>query len=172
MTSTPKTANGSHALWIKTADEILGTSPREYLLDLCCGGCAVTRHLGFEFHRGIDLIDNPERPSNVVFSKLDALEYLLTVTRRLGFDLAVISDGLEHLPDEKATRLLDEMVRVARRSIIFVPDDSLVTPASHDHHVHKSHWPASKWAQLGYNYREFPTWHAHAGAVFAWRDAP
>lgn len=165
-------ANGSHALWLEVVNRIIGEGPRASLLDLCCGGCAVTRHLNFGYKVGVDVEDHPERPTGMTFVKEDVWRYLDGAWDLRGsFDVSIISDGLEHFTKSKGMIVRCAMRRVSNLSIIFVPtgDEVLVTPDSLDPHSHKSSWTAEELKKMGYTVEEFPEWHGEGrGALFAW----
>ena len=164
--------HGSHALWLEVVNRIIGDGPRDTLLDVCCGGCAVTRHLAFATKAGVDVWDHPERPTDVLFHKQDAWAFLNDRWDDRGqFDVAIISDGLEHFNKSQGMLVRCAMRRIANLSIIFVPtgDEVLVTPESTDPHSHKSSWTAASFRDMGYTVEEYPSWHGEGrGALFTW----
>ena len=165
--------HGSHALWLEVVNRIIGNSPRHEMIDLCCGGCAVTRHLRFDNKYDVDTWDHPERPAEDNFINIDAREYICTGDWTVPVDVVIISDGLEHFTPFDACNILSGMDRAAKLSIVFVPtNDTEITPLSTDPHAHKSAWTATSFRDMGYEVEEYPDWHAPTlvlGALFAWK---
>lgn len=165
---------GSQTLWGEIVRRILADSPRETLLDVCCGERSATKHLDFKKVVACDVVDWPRRPVLGEFYHEDALSFLRRLAPREQFDLAICSDGLEHFPLSKGREVLTEMERVARLALVFVPTgDPNISPESQDPHTHKASWADSDFKELGWETLEFPNWHPTLGwgAMFAWKKS-
>lgn len=158
-----------HDLYLTKLREIIGPTEDLYFIDLCCGECTHTRELQFKEHHGVDLINWPNRPQHIklfqhdVTTKNPPLRY---------YDVALCSDGLEHLSREAGLQLLKKMERWARLPIIFTPMGRyLVDETATDPHTHKSGWTADEFRMMGWKAEEFPFWHPtlNLGAFFAWK---
>ena len=92
---------------------------------------------------GIDAIKHPEIPEKWEpdFVSGYAERILPWFSDSMRFDLAIISDGLEHIEATSALNVLAHMTRLSAMSIVFVPtNDGPPTPLSTDPHAHKSTW--------------------------------
>lgn len=168
--------HGSHSLWLSVVNGIIGAAPRNWLLDLCCGGTAITRHLDFKRKVGVDVEDHPERDAEFDFTQQETLEFLLRQVDppvSLLYDVAIISDGIEHFTLHDAKDVLLGMEAISNLVIVFVPTNDIeITPDSTDPHAHKSAWWPELFQALGYETNHFPDWHAEKlelGACFAWK---
>lgn len=162
---------GSHELYIQTIREIVGEIEGKSLLDLCCGEMAVTQKMPFDWKRSlaVDVIDAPERPRICDFLLADARSF---VPEQI-YDVAICSDGIEHLSFTEGVRLLTMMHKYAKVAIVFTPtgDKNLDSERSTNPHSHKSSWSPMEFEVLDWNTHYFPDWHPTIclGAVFAWR---
>lgn len=163
---------GSLELWVETVKRLVGRPTKELsLLDLCCGEMTGTRLLDFHSTLGVDVKDWPQRWNGARFTKSDVLNKLAELPASL-FDVALCSDGIEHLPDGDGLHLITQMERVAQLAIIFTPLGPYLTgqgdPNSPD--SHKSAWMPSDFQDLGWKTLAFPNWHMGlgVGAFFAW----
>lgn len=158
-----------HDKYLAKLREIIGPTEDLYFLDLCCGECTHTRELKFATHYGVDLIDWPKRPSRIGFEQLDVTKW---PGPKMFHDVALCSDGIEHMTKRDGLRLLLNMLRWARLPIIFTPMGRyLVDERATDPHTHKSGWTADEFRAMGWKAEEFPFWHPtlNLGAFFAWK---
>jgi hypothetical protein len=165
---------GSLELYLSVIREILGGKTEDKsLLDICCGEMSNTRHLKFRESTHIDVHDWPNRPKEFNFVQGDALELLRTVGDKQ-FDVALCSDGIEHLSYDDGEELLGQMERVARLAIIFTPiGPYLMYPDATDPDSHKSAWYPEDMIRYGWQTRAFPMWHPTLGigAFFAFKHS-
>lgn len=160
---------GDGDLHLKVLRLLIGDETEKSLIDLNCGEMTSTRHLKFRESVHVDVIDEDLRPDNVHFFLGSSLGDGEVFERK--YDVAIISDGIEHFTKSDGLRLADRMTKLAKLSIIFTPlGQYLVFPESTDPHVHKSGWlPADlpDWETL-----VFPNWHLTLGigALFFYRE--
>jgi hypothetical protein len=148
---------------------LIGDPNGKTCIDLCCGEMSSTRYLQFVDRLCVDVIDEPKRPKQFRFLQAD-------VTRNWNpegkeWDVAICSDGIEHLTKADGMILAQRMHEMARLSIIFTPLGFLSNPEAPDNsHAHRSGWlpeDLPDWQSLA-----FHRWHTRLnfGAVFFWRE--
>ncbi len=177
MTTHPQT--GSLELWLKVVREIIG-QPTETLslLDLCCNECTATASLKWDHHVAVDVVDWPTRKRVDSFFLRDAVAFLADEGGLSGygdgrFDVCICSDGIEHLTKQNGLKLLTEVPRVARLSILFTPlGPYMLDPTATHPDAHKSAWLPEELEALGWQTKSFPAWHPtlNVGAFFAWKN--
>lgn len=166
---TPDTRTGSMALWTEIFVRIIGKPTSEIsLIDLCCGRMGNTGQLKFKKSLHIDVTDYEERPKEFEFLKQDVLELPWWLNAK--YDVALCSDGIEHLSRDDGNRLIRKMEDLSPVQVIFTPlGDYMVNPLTTDPEHHRSGWLAKdfpKWWET----QEFPNWHPtlNIGALWAW----
>lgn len=168
-----KQSSGTHELWLSVVNRILGDSPRLLMFDVCCGACAVTRKLGFQYVTACDVIPrSDEFPPGWFFTQADALSFLADNDDQIA-DLVICSDGIEHLTRSDGEGLLRQMSRVGRIAIVFTPTgDSTFDPKALGPHCHKSSWTEKDFLELEWSSEHFTEWHPILGwgAMFAWKN--
>lgn len=166
---TPDLRTGSMPLWIEIFVRILGRPADQVtLIDLCCGRMGNTGLLRFGRSLHVDLTDYDERPRSAAFLKHD----VLTLSETLDglFDVALCSDGIEHLSKPDGMTLIDRMVRLSPRQIIFTPlGEYMVDPGATSPEAHRSGWVPEDFP-TGWDTQVFPNWHPtlNIGALWAW----
>jgi len=93
---------------------------------------------------------------------------------RRAFNFALMSDSLEHLKKEDGTKLIAEMIPLAKVVAIFVPVGPWkVDVAAIDPDAHKSEWWPREFQEQGWGVWEFPSYHRFGaetlGAFWAWK---
>lgn len=165
--------SGSQELWLSVVNEIVADAPNDKMIDVCCGECAVTRHLNFKSVEACDVIESPLVPLSWVFFIEEAVLFLKPKPRKSA-DLVICSDGLEHHTFIAGKELLRQMERVGKAAIVFTPTgDTGYNPRSKSPHHHKSSWSERDFNELGWETKHFPDWHPTLGwgAIFAWKKS-
>lgn len=163
--------SGSFQLWIDTVKEITGPTESLGLMDICCGEMSVTRLLPWKTILAVDLVDYPNRPEDINFSRQD----VRSIPLYAGFDVVICSDGLEHFTKDDGYDILGRMTTWGKIAIIFTPTRQPVKelePESNHPDSHKSSWTPEELRDLGWKTKVFDDWHPTLdwGAMFAWRS--
>lgn len=167
-TECPET--GCEALYLRELYSIIGPTEDKTLLDLCCGEMTVTRKMKFRDSLHVDVQDCPNRPREFTFYQTDALG--LFPLGMETFDVALCSDGIEHLEKAYGLDLLRKMEGMSRVPIIFTPlGEYKLAPGSDNPDDHKSGWLPEEFRARGWRTSVFPGWHEvlGIGAFFAWK---
>lgn len=170
-TSSPEP--GSFDLYTATIQGIVGDTTRLTLIDLCCGELSHVAQLPWKESMHVDVLDWPTRPKVGAFIQGDAVDVLRQELREgHRYDVALCSDGIEHMLPQRGFQLLARMATIANTAIIFTPMGNILgmNPTSMDPHQHKSAWMPDDFVELGWNVAAFGNWHfsMNAGAFFAW----
>lgn len=164
---------GSMALWIEIFVRIVGQPTESIsLIDLCCGQMGNTHLLKFKDSLHVDVTDYPDRPRSYKFLKHDVLTLPPVLNGK--FDVALCSDGIEHLSKIDGFLLLNRMPLLAKKNIIFTPlGDHCVDPQAKSPENHRSGWLPKDFPD-GWETQEFPNWHPTLGigALWAWKQSP
>lgn len=161
---------GSGELYLSILRRIIGQTEDKTLLDLCCGEMTQTRHLKFRYVLGVDVCDWPERPKEFGFVKKDVR--FMEIAQTEPFDVAICSDGIEHMSKPSGKLMLSDMQGWARLPIIFTPLDAYkLDPNSSDPDAHKCVWSPTEFVAMGWQTESYPEWHEELsiGAFFAWK---
>ena len=167
------TRTGSLDLWLDVLLWILAEHARDgplSLIDLCCGEMTNTSRLIFAHSVHVDVQDCPLRPQNYKFIQTDVCADHPVFEEH--YDVALCSDGIEHLTVEQAVRLVRRMEDIADLAVIFTPlGDYIVEPGTTHPDRHKSGWIPLSFHGLGFHTMTFPNWHPtlQLGAFFAWK---
>lgn len=173
MITIPKTV-GTVEVYMDVMKAICGETTNKSMIDLCCCFAPHTPLLGFKHRDYIDIIDrkldHPEEQKH--FMKRDVLtinpEY-----EGVHYDVAICSDGIEHMLFEDGKKLLRIMTSLAEKRIIFTPSTDLFGMAEiedGDPEAHRSLWSPEWFREYGWNVVYFPNYHEvwNGGAFFAW----
>lgn len=106
---------------------------KDFVLDLCCGVCNVTRHLKFRKMVCVDIFDGyinkvledkAFKSKDALLLQSDALEFVdHCIENGHVFDVVLCLDGVEHLEESRALELLGKMPKCAKkRVVVFTPD--------------------------------------------------
>jgi hypothetical protein len=166
----PDNREGSMPLWIEVFLRIVGKpSDQVSIIDLCCGRMGNTRLLKFKESIHIDVTDYPERPRGSHFLLHDVLSLPSSFNGK--YDVALCSDGIEHLSKEDGIKLISIMEKLSKTSIIFTPlGDYMVDPLAKSPENHRSGWLPNDFPS-NWETQEFPNWHPTLGigGLWAWR---
>lgn len=160
---------GSGDLHLAVLRALIGDPTGKRCLDLCCGEMSSSRYLQFVDRLCIDVVDEPRRPKEFRFIQADVTQSWNPEGGE--WDVALCSDGIEHLTKVDGHRLARRMTECARLAILFTPLGFLSNPSAPDNsHAHRSGWlpeDLPEWQNLC-----FPHWHERLdfGAVFFWRE--
>jgi hypothetical protein len=166
----PDLREGSMPLWLEIFVRILGKPTQSVtLIDLCCGEMGNTRLCKFKDSLHVDVTNYATRPKGYDFIKHDVLTLPESFNGR--YDVALCSDGIEHLSKTDGMALLERMPKLSRQSIVFTPlGDYMVDPNAKGPENHRSGWLPRDFPD-GWETQEFPNWHPTLGigGLWAWR---
>jgi hypothetical protein len=160
---------GSGELYLRVMKAICGDTQGKSMVDLMCYHAPYTPLLGFSKRTYVDIQDRglDHKEEQEYFVKSDVFDYLMNTERP--FDVAICSDGLEHLSRDRGVDLLVLMMDCSENSIIFTPlGEYMVTNDDHPD-SHKSGWMPEDFRD-GWGCIVFPDFHPalNTGAFFAW----
>ena len=162
---------GTMELWISVFKRILGRPTESIsLIDLCCGPMGNTRLLTFRKSLHVDVKDYDERPRQYEFMLHDVLTLPESFDGQ--YDVALCSDGIEHFSKVVGYRLIERMMSLSKKQVIFTPlGDYMVDPNSTIPESHKSGWLAEDFPPY-FETQEFPNWHPTLGigGLWAWHS--
>jgi hypothetical protein len=169
------TRPGSLDLWLDVMlhllDQHFPSGKPLSLLDLCCGEMTNTSRLHFAHSVHVDVQDMPNRPPGFRFIHADVLADHPVFHEH--YDVALCSDGIEHLRTGQAAELLLKMEKCATLAVLFTPlGDYMVEPDATHPDRHKSGWLPETFRDIGFHTATFPNWHPtlNCGAFFAWKS--
>jgi len=151
-----------------TMKAICGDTRELSLIDLMCGFAPHTPKLGFKDRTYTDLIDRSldiksEQP---FFTQQDVLQ---TPTNKY-YDVAICSDGIEHLFERDGYKLLLIMNHISDKHYIFTPTTGFgfANEGDLNPQQHRSTWTPDMLP--GYAFVIFPKMHKQwkSGGFFAW----
>jgi hypothetical protein len=160
---------GSGELYLRVMKAICGDTQGKSMVDLMCYHAPYTPLLGFSKRTYVDIQDRglDHKEEQEYFVKSDVFDYLMNTERP--FDVAICSDGLEHLSRDRGVDLLVLMMDCSEKSIIFTPlGEYNVTKDDHPD-SHKCGWMPEEFKD-GWATIVFPDFHPalNTGAFFAW----
>lgn len=164
---------GTIEVYMQVLRAICGDTAGKSMIDLCCCTAPNTPKLGFEFRRYVDIIDRKldHADEQQFFTKGDVLDFMLYPNHYWPkFDVAICSDGIEHLTEYDGRRLLYMMEINSHKQIIFTPTTDLFGLNNDDTpEAHRSVWSPDM--MPGYASIVFPDFHRswNGGAYFAWK---
>jgi hypothetical protein len=174
---------GNIEIYMKVLRAICGETKGKSMIDLCCAFAPNTPKLGFERRMYVDIIDrildHKEEQEHFVRANVIHPELIMAIKgiRKLykepSFDVAICSDGIEHLLPDDGKRLRDQMQELSHKQIIFTPlgDLWMEKIPTDNPEAHRSAWYPEMlpgWACI-----VFPDYHQEwkVGAFFAWKCA-
>lgn len=162
---------GSEELYMKILRAICGDTKGKSMIDLMCCKAPHTPLLGFEKRMYVDIL--PRKLDHQNEQQFYVQDDVFNVLRNCDkFDVAICSDGIEHLVEEDGYKLLELMMEKSDKQIIFTPMDDLFglnnddTPEAH-RSVWKPYMLPAAWATIS-----FPEYHKgwNGGAFFAFHS--
>jgi hypothetical protein len=160
---------GHGQIYLDVVRAICGDTAGKSMVDLMCHRAPYTPMLGFEQRTYVDIQDRQFdfEEEKQYFICSDVLEFLKYVPGRK-YDVAICSDGIEHLTIVDGFTLLIRMRYNATKSIIFTPLGEYNLNAEDTPDAHQSGWLPSN---LSDDYAKiiFPDFHPslNVGAFFA-----
>lgn len=133
---------GNEQIYISILQLLCGDTSNSSMVDLMCHKAPYTPKLGFKERVYVDIqnraLDYPEEQQ--YFVNKDVFEFLSGPCKL--FDVAICSDGLEHLTEERGRSFLTLMKMRSRKQIIFTPLGSyaVADPPTENPDEHKSGW--------------------------------
>lgn len=152
---------------------ICGDTEGKSMIDLCCCTAPNTPKLGFAKRVYVDVMDRKldHADEQQFFYKGDVTDFKFYPNNWFPkFDVAICSDGIEHLSTHDGQKLLYLMDINSHKQIIFTPTTDLFGLNNDDTpEAHRSVW--SPEMMPGYAALVFPDFHKewNGGAFFAWR---
>jgi hypothetical protein len=165
---------GSGELYLDVMRAICAETSQKSVLDLLCHRSPYTPQLGFRERTYVDIQNRPLdfKEEQQYFIQKDVFDYLHT-TRIKQFDVVICADGIEHLSEEKADKLIAECAIVAEKRVFFTPlGDCMLSDDDHPD-SHRSGWTPEKITERhsgGWGFIVFPDFHPtlNQGAFFFW----
>lgn len=172
---------GSIEVYMDVMRAICGETEGKSMIDLMCCTAPNTPDLGFSKRCYIDVLPREldHKEEQQFFKPMDVLSlipYKPDVLRDCKvinpFDVAICSDGIEHLTNDDGWHLLHTMIALSHKQIIFTPLDDIFGMAKdgdNDPEAHRSLWKPEMLP--GWNHIVFPDYHKvwNGGAWFGWR---
>lgn len=157
---------GSFELFIACMNLIIGPELRKKtLIDLCSNNAPITQALPFFEKVFVDILHH-DYPGFIQADVLGDHHVLQS-----HYDVSTCLDGIEHLHKPEGARLLDRMIKISDKQILFTPlGEYMVDPTSTIPESHKCGYVPDDlpgWAHLS-----FPKWHEkclNIGAFFFWK---
>lgn len=164
---------GSGEIWMDVVKAICGDTDGKSLLDLMCYRAPHTPQLGFKTPVYVDVqdrdFDYPREKKSFVKWDVRKIMDCRLVVNNAPFDVAICSDGVEHLSKEEGRVLKNNIDFLARKSVFFTPLGPISIGEEIGPDAHQSGWyPDDFW---GYALIVFPDFHPtlNCGAFFAFR---
>lgn len=135
----PNVTNGN-IVYMDVMNDILGYTPRTSMIDLGCHKAAHTPLFNFEKRKYVDILTNtldfPQEQQ--YFEQSDILDTPLDVHYSVSFSL----DCIEHLTVENGVKLLNIMLTISDKQILFTPLTDLfgMNFETDDPESHRSLW--------------------------------
>lgn len=170
---TLRNIEGNGQIYMDIMRAICGVTYGKSMIDLMCHKAPYTSQLGFALRKYVDIQGRALdlHADQKYFEQADVLDFLITDNGE--YDVAICSDGIEHLTDKQAIGLLTGMDLCSDKQILFTPlGDCDIMDDTHPD-SHKSGWTPEKIDALQPNHWAhivFPDFHPTLGmgAFFFW----
>lgn len=163
---------GSIEVYMDVMRAICGETEGKSMIDLMCAFAPNTPKLGFSKRCYVDVLPREldHKEEQMFFFQMDVLK--ISSVWSTPFDVAICSDGIEHLDFDQGKDLIQNMIAISHKQIIFTPLDDIFGMANdgdNDPEAHRSLW---KPHDLAWNSIVFPDYHKewNGGAWFGWRS--
>jgi hypothetical protein len=166
---------GSGEIWMDVVKAICGDTAGKSMLDLMAHRAPYTPLLGFKTPVYVDIqerdFDFPKEKKSFVKWDVRKIMDCRLVVNNAPFDVAICSDGIEHLTKIEGMRLLCDMLFLSNKSIFFTPIGWVDCGGDSEPDRHKSAWQPDDFVE--YATIVFPNFHPelNCGAFFAFRCA-
>jgi len=162
--------HGCGELYVKIFNAIAGSDlESKTFIDLCCAEATISRHFQFKEKTYVDVLDEWNIPGQMDrYVQADVLGQHAVFDKH--YDVALCSDGIEHLIKSDGLRLIERMKTISDRQILFTPlGDLWTTKDNDDPKSHKSGWFPADFK--GFAAVVCPIYHPtfNHGAFFVWR---
>lgn len=161
--------HGNGEIYLDMMRAICGDTSDKSMLDLMCHHAPYTAQLGFKDRTYVDIQDRglDFKEERQYFVKTDVFDFLYNSDR--SWDVAICSDGIEHVYKHKGAHLLWLMDGLSEKQIIFTPTRDKNLAMDSDPDSHKSSWAPDDFE--AYAIIEFPDFHPtlNQGAFFAFK---
>lgn len=165
---------GNGEIYLDVLRAICGDTSGKSMVDLMCHKAPYTHQLGFRKRMYVDIqfrgLDDIEE--ECFFKESEVCKFLNDWYRNKEdvFNVAICSDGIEHLFVEDAYDLLTGMEFCSYKNIIFTPTRDFNLAIDNNPDSHKSSWEPDDFLKRGYSVINFPDFHKqmNQGAFFAW----
>jgi hypothetical protein len=145
--------------------------PSKTMIDLCCGNANTTRFITFKERTFVDIKKESVHDSLPNFYELDVLSDHPIFEKH--YDVSFCTDGIEHLLKEDGIRLLQRMLNISYKPILFTPlGNHCVNLTATDPYEHKSGWLPSYQELKDWYKIIFPKFHPtlNIGAFIFWHS--
>ena len=165
---------GNEEVYLDVLKAICGDTQGKSMVDLMCHKAPYTPKLGFEKRTYVDIqfrgLDFKEEER--FFHNRDVIEFIhdgYWRDKSFFVDVAICSDGIEHLSREDGFELLNGMEQRSYKQIIFTPTRDFNLSTDNNPDSHKSSWAPQYFITMGYAVIDFPDFHKQMdqGAFFA-----
>lgn len=163
--------HGCGEFYVKVFNAIAGAGTEsKTLIDLCCAEATISRHFQFKEKTYVDMLDEWSIPGQMDrYIQADVLGQHAVFDKH--YDVALCSDGIEHLIKSDGLRLIERMKTISDRQILFTPlgDLWIKEQLDNDPKSHKSGWFPADFE--GFAAIVCPAYHPtlNHGAFFVWR---
>lgn len=161
---------GSAELHNKIINAIVGPMENLTMIDLCSCEATLSRHYNFKEKTYVDVLDCWHIPGQMDrFVQTDVLGDHAIFQKH--YDVAICSDGIEHLSKEEGFRLVERMKKISDKQIIMTPlGDHLVDTTQTDPRGHRSGWLPDEFE--GFAAIVIPDYHVtmNLGAFWVWNS--
>lgn len=142
MQITLESITGSGELWLDIMKIICGDTRNSSMVDLGCHLAPYTPLLGFKERTYVDIQERPldhneDQNRFVIYDIVDYLKNRISL-----FDVAIASDVIEHLTQERGYDLLQCMEKKSLKQVLFTPLGAYMvnTEESTNPDIHRSGW--------------------------------
>jgi hypothetical protein len=163
--------HGTGEIYMDCLKAICGDTEGKSMVDLCCCTAPNTPLLGFKERTYVDVLprvlDHPGEQE--FFVQKDVIDFLGEASRC--YDVAICSDGIEHLTKPDGFELINLAMSAANRSVFFTPlGDHLVGDDDNPENHHSGWTPGDLEPHNYHNVIAFPHYHKllNVGAFFFW----
>jgi len=180
MTLTFPNVVGNIEVYMDVMRAICGDTEGKSMIDLMCAFAPNTPKLGFSKRCYVDVLPREldHKEEQQFFRQMDVLQlacpdWIIDAKVINPFDVAICSDGIEHLKLEDGMKLIRTMIMLSHKQIIFTPLTDLFGMAEDDNNDPEAHRSLWKPEMLpGMNAIVFPDYHKkwNGSAWFGWRS--
>ena len=164
---------GTIEVYMDVMRAICGDTKGKSMIDLMCAFAPNTPRLGFDGRTYVDImprkLDHPEEQSRFFQMDILNIEPVHHIMTGIFADVAICSDGIEHLTYDDGWKLIDIMEKISHKQILFTPTTEIfkmVGDEDKEPEAHRSLWKPEDFPD--YASIVFPDYHKvwNGGAFF------